>query len=89
MRGIAVPDDAGGRGTRLRSLRVDVLDLRHKAIRISADMRQVFPGEIGDLGKGGEQYSWLPLTAFFSPIRTTPVQTLRRRERNASLTKRV
>ena len=54
VRGIAVPDDAGGRGTRLCSLRVDVLDLRHKAIRISADMRQVFPGEIGDLGKGGD-----------------------------------
>ena len=54
MRDIAVPDDAGGRGTRLCPLRVDVLDLRHKAIRISADMRQVFPGEIGDLGKGGD-----------------------------------
>ena len=54
MRGIAVSDDAGGCGARLRSLRVDVLDLRHEAIRVGADMRQVFPGEIGDLGKGGD-----------------------------------
>ena len=54
MRGIAVSDDAGSCGARLRSLRVDVLDLRHEAIRVSADMRQVFPGEIGDLGKGGD-----------------------------------
>lgn len=54
MRGIAVSDDAGGCGARLRSLRVDVLDLRHEAIRVSANMRQVFPGEIGDLGKGGD-----------------------------------
>ena len=43
MRDIAVPDDAGGRGTRLCPLRVDVLDLRHKAIRISVN---AFTGDI-------------------------------------------
>ena len=37
MRGIAVSDDAGGCGARLRSLRVDVLDLRHEAIRVTIE----------------------------------------------------
>ena len=54
MRDIAVSDNIGGCGACLRSLRVDVLDLRHKAIRISVDVRQVFPGKISDLGKGSD-----------------------------------